>query len=269
MRWYKHFADNHRGHRVQYLLDQLSYFGPFFYYTLYEICAEKLNRESDAELTENSCVFILHRRVIESATRARPSRIESALNAGQSCDLWTYKKVGDYFEISIPILLNLLDRDAKKPRSKRDHVAPKTRLDKDKDKDVHKDVHKDVDLPKAHNKTSNAEKMLRSEIWKSYRQAFVERYAVEPVRNAKTNSQVSQIAARLGAEGVEVVKFFVSHNDSFYLQRQHQLGLCLNHAESLRTQWARGVPVTSQQVRSFEKTIAQANLIEEIKKGGF
>ena len=109
---------------------------------------------------------------------------------------------------------------------------------------------------------------LNQKIWNSYSAAYFSRYKTEPIRNAKINSQISQIAKRLGVEAIEVVKFYLSHNDSFYLKNLHSLGLCLNNAESLRTQWARGKAITGRDVHNFEKSTSHQNLINDILENG-
>lgn len=110
---------------------------------------------------------------------------------------------------------------------------------------------------------------INSEVWASYRDAYFNRYKIEPIRNAKTNTAISQLASRLGSEAIDVVRFYLSHNDSFYIKNMHDIGHCLANAESLRTQFLKGRAVTSQQVRNFEKTISQVDLIRDAKEGGF
>jgi len=104
-------------------------------------------------------------------------------------------------------------------------------------------------------------------VWDSYRDAFVARYGVEPVRNAKVNAMCSQIAKRLGKDSTEVVRFYLKHNEGWYLKRQHDLGCLLQAAESLHTQWQRGQAVTGAQVRSFEKQSTNLDLLEKVKAG--
>lgn len=140
MKWFKHYSDNHRGQSVNHFLDELGYFGPFLYYTIYELCAEKLEKEHDRDVTCADCQFRFHRRVVCSATRAKPSTVVSGLDVGQSCGLWSYKTDGDYFEIKIPILLDLLESDQKKTRSKRDQNATKTRLEVEIEIEIEKDI---------------------------------------------------------------------------------------------------------------------------------
>lgn len=110
---------------------------------------------------------------------------------------------------------------------------------------------------------------LNSEIWEAYRSSYFNRYKVNPVRNAKVNSNISQLASRLGPEAIEIVRFYLSHNDAFYLKNMHDIGHCLANAESLRTQFLKGRAITSVHVKNFEKNLNQVELIREAEKGGF
>jgi len=122
------------------------------------------------------------------------------------------------------------------------------------------------DITRQDSKTSEGVKAptrsLGSEIWEAYREAYKKRYQVEPVRNATTNAQCSSLAKRLGRAAIDIVQFYLTHNDGFYLKNQHPIGLCLHQAESLHTQWQRGVAVTSTQVRDFEKSQSTHNALE-------
>lgn len=129
MKWFKHFTDNHRGKSVQYMLDHGGYFAVFLYYTLYEMCAEKLDKFKDRSLAEVDCEFVFHRRVVESALRARPTTVRRVLDLGSECGLWTYSLNGELFKFNVPILLELLDYDSKKSRQDRARIAPGSRLE--------------------------------------------------------------------------------------------------------------------------------------------
>lgn len=95
---------------------------------------------------------------------------------------------------------------------------------------------------------------LGSQVWESYRIAYQKRYGIEPVRNRTTNSQAKALAERLGVENAcEVARFYLSHNDSFFVRDQHPIGLCLTKAESLHTQWQRGTKVTGHMANQFAK----------------
>jgi hypothetical protein len=108
---------------------------------------------------------------------------------------------------------------------------------------------------------------LRRQIWSAYKTAYLERYKTEPVRNATINSQVIALAKRLGKEAPEVVKFYVTHNKGFYVGQCHPVGLCLKDAEALRTQWARGKAITTNDVREFERRDHIRDLIESADRG--
>lgn len=107
------------------------------------------------------------------------------------------------------------------------------------------------------------------EIWECYLNAFRNRYGVDPVRNATVNAQISQLRQRLGKnEAMEVIRFFLKHNDSFYLKKTHSIGLCLKDCETLRTQMLRNTPITQTMVRSFEKSQTMQQTLKEIDEEG-
>lgn len=107
-------------------------------------------------------------------------------------------------------------------------------------------------------------------IWDEYFNAYRYRYGVEPVRNARVNSQVSQLRQRIGVEdAIAVVNFFLTHNDSWYLKQTHSFGVCLRDAETLRTQMLNGRAITSVDVKRVEKMQGNSDLIEAMKRGGF
>jgi hypothetical protein len=82
--------------------------------------------------------------------------------------------------------------------------------------------------------------------WESYRTAYMQRYGVEPIRNAAVNSKIKQFVARVGeVESPEVARFYVLHNSQRYITSAHSVGNLLFDAEKLRTEWARGRQITS------------------------
>lgn len=123
-------------------------------------------------------------------------------------------------------------------------------------------------LTKRKPKKDSAETELNRKIWQSYFDAYTLRYGVEPVRNGRINGQVAQLGKRLGIEAVDVVKFYLSHNDGFYLKNSHSIGLCLKDAESLHTQWKRGTKITGAKVREFEKQSQFMDTITDIRENG-
>ena len=75
-------------------------------------------------------------------------------------------------------------------------------------------------------------------VWAAYRAAYEARWSVQPVRNAKVNSQVKQLVAALGAEAPAVAAFFVGLDDKFLVDNCHEFGLLLAKAGAYRTKWA-------------------------------
>jgi hypothetical protein len=109
---------------------------------------------------------------------------------------------------------------------------------------------------------------LNKKIWESYKNAFLKRYRVEPVRNASVNSQISNLGKRLGEDAPAIIAFYVFHNDSFFIKNTHSIGIALKQAESLATQWATGKPITSTMIRSFEKNNGMNEVLERIERDG-
>jgi len=83
-------------------------------------------------------------------------------------------------------------------------------------------------------------------VWEAYREAYLAnpRYGVEPVRNARVNSFCAQIGARLGREEAQdVVRYYLTLRNSWYVTRGHSLQCLVADCEKVRTEW-----VTRQQI---------------------
>lgn len=105
-------------------------------------------------------------------------------------------------------------------------------------------------------------------IWEAYSNAYRKRYGIDPVRNLTVNSQVSSLRKKLGTEeAIQVVEFYLTHTKSFYLEKTHTFGFCLNDAETLRTQMIKGRAITTTAARMAEKTsegISQAEMFRKM-----
>ncbi|WP_239142495.1 hypothetical protein [Pseudomonas sp. MIL9] len=125
--------------------------------------------------------------------------------------------------------------------------------------------------PKA--KTKTEAQIANANTWDAYTIAYLERYGVEPVRNAKVNGQIAQLVQRLGAdEAPQVAMFYVTINDSFFIRASHEFGLLVARAEGIRTQWITGRQVNAVTARQVENTQANLNAAQEaarnIRAGG-
>lgn len=100
--------------------------------------------------------------------------------------------------------------------------------------------------------------------WEAYGEAYRARYGIDPVRNAKVNSQIKQLVLRLGGtESPDVAAYFVSINDAYYIRRAHELGILISNAEGIRTQWATGRQMNGTTARQLEQTQANINAAQE------
>jgi hypothetical protein len=104
-------------------------------------------------------------------------------------------------------------------------------------------------------------------IWSAYSASYLARYRVEPKRNQTTNSQCAQLAKRLGPkDGVNVVRFYLTHNNSWYVQHSHTIGLCLKDAEALYTQMLTDNRVTNSQAKKADAGSEQADIFARVTK---
>lgn len=105
-----------------------------------------------------------------------------------------------------------------------------------------------------------------SQIWESYRQAYAQRYEVDPVRNAKVNGQLAQLLQRLGADdAVAVAAWFVWHNDRWYVSKMHSVDCLLRDCEKLRTEWATGRTMTQHQARQTDRMQGIGSTVENLR----
>lgn len=98
----------------------------------------------------------------------------------------------------------------------------------------------------------------------SYRNAYVDRYGVEPVRDKQMNVAMCQLIEKLGAaEAPHVAAFYLTHNDPFYVKKRHPPNLLVLDATGLRTQWATGVRATTSEARNAEM---KDDVLEQVKR---
>lgn len=115
-----------------------------------------------------------------------------------------------------------------------------------------------IDEPKA-----KAQKPAGSLIFEAYREAYLRRYNVEPLRNAKTNGICSQIAKQLPLdEAIALMHFFLQQNVAFYIQRGHAIQLALGDLQALRTNMLNNQAMSSRQAQLADKQQAQKNALQ-------
>lgn len=147
MKFFKHFTDAHRGQSLQLLKKRHGYAAKGRYWDLVEICAEKLEKESTEEFTEEHCTFAFAKPYLASSLGfANLKQLLSYLQAIAELGLCSFEDQGEVVLCSMPKLLESLDRDAKRARHERDTAAPKK---KNKIKNKEEDKDKESIAPKA------------------------------------------------------------------------------------------------------------------------
>ena len=105
-----------------------------------------------------------------------------------------------------------------------------------------------------------------SGVWQAYSTAYVDRYGIEPVRNAKVNAMLGKLVERLGIEEApQVSAWYVGHQERMdYVRARHCVDLLLRDAEGLRTEWKRGEAVTATQARMTDETATRVNVFRKL-----
>ncbi|MDH4329925.1 MAG: YdaU family protein [Nitrospira sp.] len=113
--------------------------------------------------------------------------------------------------------------------------------------------------------TALASGLPSSRVWERYKEAYLRRYKAEPLRNLKTNSQISQLIKRVGGDiAPDLAEFYVWHNDAYYVRSRHPPGLLLRDCEGLHTQWITGQTVTQSQARKIDETQGRLNVFQKV-----
>lgn len=164
--------------------------------------------------------------------------IERALASLQSLQLLTYDKIEHLYKIK--------EKEIKLKEIKEKDTATAFELPSPSKK---------VSTKKSYSETLDIQKPLATtKAWESYRDAIKTRWGDEPVRNQKVNSIIKQIVERVGeADAPEVLKFYVSHQDTWYVKNCHSVNLALTNIESLWLQWKAKINITPSKLKAFEK----------------
>lgn len=269
MRWFKHYTDNHRGQGIQFLFDELGHFGVAGYWILVEMCAEKLNKYEDHITTEVDCEFSFHRRVVESALRAKSVAVERLLNAGSTSKLFRASRNGNQILISMPILLDLLERNHKKMRFKCNTNDTKTHLEQNRiDIEQNRiDIEKGEKTKKVTENKSQLPTETKSLI-AFYCEAWKSRYNSNPPIGGKEAGIFRTLVKDLGFEKAKnFVNAYLQMPDPWFVTKRHDaatLRLNLNSVEHFITT---GKLVTRKDVNELDKRISYQNTIDALRRG--
>ncbi|ORF28277.1 helix-turn-helix domain-containing protein [Snodgrassella alvi] len=91
--------------------------------------------------------------------------------------------------------------------------------------------------------------------WEVYVEAYKNRYGCEPLPNAKTWGQVAIFVRYVGKDiALALAKYFLSHNDSWFVKRRHDFGCLLNSYQQVLTDMQRGEQMTQTKARQADQT---------------
>ena len=105
--------------------------------------------------------------------------------------------------------------------------------------------------------------------WEAYRAAYLDRYGVDPIRNAKVNTNLKQLVERVGKEEApELIRFFLSCSDDFLVKKLHPIGILLQDCETYHTRWRTGIQkINSRKHSAFsEKNQETLDWINDLEK---
>lgn len=93
--------------------------------------------------------------------------------------------------------------------------------------------------------------------WANYAITYRRRYNAWPVWNARVAGQISNLIDRIGHDAApKVAAYYLSISDQRFITEQHSVGMLLNRAEALHTQWVTGTRVNSTTARQNERSAA-------------
>jgi len=114
-------------------------------------------------------------------------------------------------------------------------------------------------------KGKTEQQQVNADTWQAYANAYFKRYQVEPLRNAKTNTIISNFVKAVGADLAPVLaRYYINLNTPHYLQKTHAIGLLLTDVEPIRTQYLSGRQITRQDVQRVERMQTAQNAIDEL-----
>lgn len=255
MKWFKHYSNASDSNALTTILAEFGFEG----YGRYWILLENLARKFNGEDTE----FVFSLKDLRDIlgfyhTNGLLMYLQCLSNVG----VMSFQCEGKVLTISTSILLELQSRDFKKARSARDETAPKI---KNKNKIKNKSITGTAKKP-----SSPGRKIpVSQESWEAYQAAYLDRYGVDPIRNAKVNTNLKQLVERVGKEEApEVIRFFLSCSDDFLVKKLHPIGILLQDCETYHTRWRTGIQkINSRKHSAFsEKNQETLDWINELEK---
>lgn len=100
----------------------------------------------------------------------------------------------------------------------------------------------------------------------AYYEAYRQRYLVSPVINSMAGANAKGLITRLGSpeRAIDIVRFYLTHNNAFYLKNAHALKFCLHDCEKLHTEFMKKDYIFNKDAKKVEDATANSILKETI-----
>ena len=264
MRWFKHFSDNHRGQTVQTLMNEYGHSGPAAYYFIMEMCAEKVETKSEC----SDFVFTFKRPYFDNILRMKRKSTDNILRTLSEAGVLKSEANENEVRIEMPILLNLLDRDLKKPRLVRASNAQNPRLDIEIDKDKDKD--KELDKIKIKNKITKipAEPTKGKAFVALYCDHFKKRWGEYPHILKKDAGIIKRLSETLTLDDYKTyLDAYFSMPDAWIVKAKHPVGIFELKLNEIVIYSKTGSFTTNRQVQQADDYASNMVLLNKIRNG--
>lgn len=116
-----------------------------------------------------------------------------------------------------------------------------------------------TDKPKKSSNPANAQ------TWQAYRQAYLQRYGIEPLRNAQTNALIANLVKSVGGqEAPQLVAYYLTHNGYYFVRERHSLKALIASLQAIRTDWLTGQQMTQTQAKQTENTQSNFDTLQRV-----
>ena len=103
-------------------------------------------------------------------------------------------------------------------------------------------------------------------VWQAYKQAYLQRYGIEPLRNAKIFGQIKNFIAMVGEKDApHIAAYYVTHNRALYVQKAHDIGTLLMNAQVITKDYYTGYQTTGITAKWAEETETARTAAEQAK----
>ena len=105
-------------------------------------------------------------------------------------------------------------------------------------------------------------------VWSAYATAYFDVYGSEPVRNAMVNGQLANFVSRIGKdEAPAVAASYLRSKNARYVAAGHSVGMLVQDAEKLRTEWANGKAMTATEAKRIDRGSESNPFLAMLKEG--